>query len=138
MKWKKSIPAFPVHQIDKAVEFYQAKFGFKCPHKDNGFAKLIRDEAELHLWAASDRSWKWRSLILFVKPILSGAESFLAGTHSCRIKVNEIDKLYDELKPKGVLYNSQTLIATTDWGTKEFPTLDLHRNLLTFYEELEM
>ena len=133
----KTIPALPVHNIDNATKFYDVKLGFICQYKDNGFAKLIRDEVEIHLWAACDKSWKWRSIFLFVRPIWSGAESFIAGTHSCRVQVVEIDELYKELKQNGVLYNFQTIVEKTDWGTKEFPTLDLHRNLLTFYEIIE-
>lgn len=95
---------------------------------------LRLDEMELHLWASDDKSWKWRSLFLFLKPILSGAESFLAGTHSCRIEVKGIEGLFGELKPREILYKTSTSIEQTEWGTKEFPTLDLHGNLLTFYE----
>jgi uncharacterized glyoxalase superfamily protein PhnB len=137
MMLERIIPAFPVHEINKAVEFYETKFDFTCPYKNSGFAKLIRDEIELNLWASCDKSWKWRSILLFLKPIWSGAESFLAGTHSCRIEVIEIDELHKELKQTGVLYDSKTVIEKTDWGTREFPALDLHRNLLTFYERTE-
>lgn len=137
MKMIKSIPALPVHNIDKGTNFYVTKFAFTCQYKNTGFAKLIRDEVEIYLWAAFDKCWKWRSIFLFFRPIWSGAESFLAGTHSCRIEVVEIDKLYKELKQNGVLYNSQTVVEKTDWGTREFSTLDLHGNLLTFFERIE-
>jgi hypothetical protein len=100
------------------------------------FAKLLRDEVEIHLWASCDKSWKWRSILLFVRPIWSGAETFIAGTHSCRVQVVEIDKLYSELSKNGILYNTKTVIEKTDWGTREFPTLDLHGNLLTFFERI--
>jgi len=136
MKMLKTIPALPVHNIDEAVNFYETKFGFTNKYNDNGFAKLIRDEIEIHLWAASDRKWKWRSILLFVRPIFSGAESFIAGTHSCRIEVVEIDKFYNEFSQSKVLYNSKTIVEKTDWGTMEFPTLDLHGNLLTFFEKI--
>ena len=132
----KTIPAFPVHNIDNAIKFYETKFKFINKYNDSGFAKLVRDEIEIHLWAAGDKNWKWRSILLFVRPIWSGAESFIAGTHSCRIQVIEIDKFYDEFKQSGVLYNSKTIIEKTSWGTMEFPTLDLHGNLLTFFERI--
>jgi len=134
MKMIKTIPALPVHNIDKAVRFYETKFGFINKFNDTSFAKLVRDEIEIHLWAACDKNWKWRSVLLFVRPIWNGAESFIAGTHSCRIQVVEIDKFYNEFKQSEVLYNSKTYIEKTDWGTMEFPTLDLHGNLLTFFE----
>lgn len=131
----KIIPALPVIKIQKAVDFYQDKLGFHCVHKAEDFAILQRDKVELHLWAAFDKSWKWRSIFLFLRPIWSGAESFLAGTHSCRIEVEAIDQLYREYKNSGVLYhNTKTVIEETPWGSREFAVLDLHRNLLTFTE----
>lgn len=134
MRMKKAIPALPVVDIANAVKFYEERFGFKSGYHDQGFAKLLRDEVELHLWASCDKGWKYRSIFLFLKPIWSGAESFLAGTSSCRIEVENIDVLYNEYKTQGVLYNKETVVEKTTWGTREFPTLDLHCNLLTFYE----
>ena len=52
MKLLRTIPAFPVHRIDDAVKFYETKLGFTCLHKDNAFAILIRDNAEIHLWVS--------------------------------------------------------------------------------------
>ncbi len=134
MKVLKSIPALPVINIESGVKFYQDKFSFTCAYSDNDFAKLIWDEVEIHLWIACDKSWKWRSLILFLRPIWSGAETFLAGTHSCRIQVSGIYELYKKLKSSNVLYSSSTVVKETEWGTLEFPTLDLHGNLITFFE----
>ena len=136
-KLLKTIPAFPVQQINKSVEFYKDRFGFDCRHKEETFAILVRSEIELHLWASCNDSWKWKSIFLFLRPISSGAESFLAGTHSCRIEVNGIDELYEELKAKNVLHNEKTEIEKTYYGTREFATLDLYGNLLTFYENIE-
>lgn len=135
MKMTRTIPAFPVHNIEEAVEFYEAKFGFNCVHKDQGFALLMRGDAELHLWAACDNSWKLRGASLIERPVLSGAESFIAGTHGCRIEVAGIDELFAELAPKGVLHSPTTVVETTAWGTREFPAVDLHGNLITFFEE---
>lgn len=132
-----TVPALPVHDIEKAVNFYQCKLGFTCAYQDKGFAKIIRDRVEIHLWAAYDKSWKWRSILLFLKPVFSGAETFIAGTHSCRIEVEEIDNFYSEFKKKEMLYSPETLMEETSWGTREFPVLDLDRNLLTFYEQIE-
>jgi hypothetical protein len=95
-----TIPASSVRQIDNSVEFHKDKFGFDCSHKVETFGILVRDDIELHLCAACNNFWKWKSIILFLKPIRSGAESFLAVTHSCRIEVKGIDELYEELKEK--------------------------------------
>lgn len=136
MKMTKSIPALPVFNIDESVEFYETRLGFKGGYKDEGFAILNRDEVEIHLWAACDNNWKYRSILLFLKPVLSGAESFLAGTASCRIEIEHIDELFSEYKNQRVLYDSETVIEETLWKTREFSALDLHRNLLTFYESI--
>ncbi len=137
MKMKKSIPALPVQNIHKAIEFYKTRLGFAVPYNDDGFAKLIRDDVEIHLWASSDETWKNRSASLSVRPIVSGAESFLAGTASCRIEVDDIDQLFKEYKTQGVIYSTDTVVTEQPWGTREFPALDLHGNLLTFYESIK-
>lgn len=137
IKLIKTIPAFPVQDIEKAVAFYKARLGFDCRHMEETFAILIRNGIDLHLWASCNYSWKWKSIFLFLKPISSGAESFLAGTHSCRIEIKGIDELYKELKEKEVLHNEKTEIETTYYDTREFATLDLYGNLLTFYENIQ-
>ncbi len=108
--------------------------GFKARHAEKYFAIMVRDEIEIHLWASCDKSWKFTGLLRLFKPIWSGAESFLAGTASCRIEVEGIDELYDAYKQAGVLHNNHTVIETQYWGQRDFATLDLHGNLLTFYE----
>ncbi len=136
MKMKKSIPALPVQNIKNAIDFYTARLGFSVPYSDNGFARIIRDDVEIHLWASSDETWKNRGASLYARQIVSGAESFLAGTASCRIEVQDIHEIFEEYKKQGVTYNSNTIVETQPWGTREFPALDLHGNLLTFYEPI--
>lgn len=136
MKMKKTIPALPVKNIEESVKFYSEKLGFTAPYYDDAFAKVVRDEIEIHLWASSDESWKNKGLSLVADPICSGAESFLAGTASCRIEVQGIDELYEEYKKQGVIYDIDTVVQEQPWGDREFPALDHHRNLLTFCEEI--
>jgi len=134
MKMVKTIPALPVQNIAKAAAFYTTKLGFTVKHQEATFAIVIRNDVEIHLWQSCDKSWKYRSLFLVLKPIYSGAESFLAGTASCRIQVEGIEELFSEYKMAGVLHSPDTVIEEQYWGDKEFAVVDLHRNLLTFYE----
>ncbi|WP_276347929.1 hypothetical protein [Daejeonella sp. JGW-45] len=134
MRLKKTIPALPVVSIEDAIAFYESKMAFKARHKEQYFAILIRDEVEIHLWASCDKSWKFTGLLRLFKPIWSGAESFLAGTASCRIEVEGIDELYQHYKQADVLHNKQTIVETQHWGQRDFATVDLYGNLLTFYE----
>jgi catechol 2,3-dioxygenase-like lactoylglutathione lyase family enzyme len=99
----RSIPALPVTDIGAAVAFYRGRLGFTSGYHDNHFAIVTRDQIEIHLWAASDDTWKNRGSTMYVHPGVSGAESFIAGTASCRIEVQEIDELYEEYKKSGVL-----------------------------------
>jgi len=132
-EFKRSIPALPVVNVAKAVTFYESKMGFKARHQEKYFAILVRDGVEIHLWAACDQSWRFKFWLIF-RPIGNGAESFLAGTASCRIQVTGIDELYEEMKATGVIYNAQTVVEDQLWGHRDFPTLDLHGNLITLFE----
>jgi catechol 2,3-dioxygenase-like lactoylglutathione lyase family enzyme len=128
-----AIPALPVRNASAAVEFYRDRLGFEVLHHDGGFAVLSRDDAVLHLWEAGDESWSKRDSI--ERPVRSGAESFIAGTASCRIRVEGVDELYDELRPSDVFHPvSKDRIEDTDFGSREFATLDLDGNLVTFFE----
>jgi catechol 2,3-dioxygenase-like lactoylglutathione lyase family enzyme len=138
MKMIKTIPALPVQDTTAAADFYRDKFGFTIAYQEEGFVILKRDEIQIHLWGASDNSWKQRSQRAVEGavqyPVLSGAESFIAGTASCRIEVTGIDELFAEYQTSGVLYNNDSKVEAQPWGTREFDTLDLERNLLTFFE----
>ena len=127
-----TIPALPVHDAAAAVAFYRDRLGFEPMHHERRFAVLRRDEAVVHLWEASDESWRARGLA--ERPVQSGAESFIAGTASCRILVEGVDDLYDELERSAVLHPSQAGVSDTDFGTREFATLDCDGNLVTFFE----
>ena len=101
----RTIPALPVRDMAVAVAHYRDRFGFNAPNVAADFAVLVRDNAVLHLWAASDEEWRVRE-DLTVLPVCSGAESFLAGTASCRIEVEDVDALFAELQPRGVLHDA--------------------------------
>ena len=127
-----TVPALPVRSASAAVEFYRERLGFDVLHEDSGFAVLRRDEAEVHVWQAGDESWRSRSTV--EEPVRSGAESFIAGTASCRPLVDDVDGLYDELAGRDVFHPvSRHRVRETDFGTREFAALDLDGNLLTFF-----
>lgn len=131
----RTIPALPVRNMGAAVSYYIERFGFEARHRTTGFAVLVRDKAVLHLWAASDENWRTRS-DLGEQPIISGAESFLARTASCRIEVYDVDGLFDELAAAGVLHKVSFGGATeTGFGTREFSTVDLDNNALAFFRQ---
>ena len=133
---RRTIPALPVRDVGAAVVHYRERFGFEAVHATGGFAVLRRDDAILHLWAASDEEWRGRD-DLSRRPVRSGAESFLAGTASCRIETAGVDALFAELQAAGVVHPvAADGVQTTGFGTREVPALDLDGNLLTFYERV--
>ena len=132
VKLETTIPALPVRSAGDAVAFYRDRLGFDVLHHDGGFAVLGRDDAVVHLWEASDETWRERDSL--DRPVRSGAESFIAGTASCRIEVEGVDELYEELAPRGVFHPvSRDGVTATDFGTREFSVLDLDGNLIGFF-----
>jgi catechol 2,3-dioxygenase-like lactoylglutathione lyase family enzyme len=133
IRLNQTIPALPVRNAPAAVAFYRDRLGFEVLHHDGGFAVLGRDDAVLHLWEASDEGWREREST--DTPVISGAESFIAGTASCRIRVEGVDTLYEEMRQRDVLHPvSKSGVDATDFGTREFATLDLDGNLITFFQ----
>ena len=128
-----TIPALPVRDAAAAVGFYRDRLGFEVLHHDGGFAVLRRDEAVVHLWEAGDQSWEGRESL--ERPVRSGAESFIAGTASCRIRVIGIDELHEELRATEVLHPvARDGVSDTDHGAREVAALDLDGNLVVFFE----
>jgi catechol 2,3-dioxygenase-like lactoylglutathione lyase family enzyme len=128
-----AIPALPIRDAGAAAAFYRDRLGFTVLHEDEGFVVLERDGARVHLWQAGDESWRDRGSL--EKPVRSGAESFIAGTASCRIEVEGVDELYDELRRNDVLHPvSRDGVSETDFGSREFATLDADGNLIEFFE----
>lgn len=128
-----AIPALPARDVLASSAYFQERFGFTTPHETSDFAVVVRDDVAIHLWGASDEAWRSRD-DLAARPVHSGAESFIAGTASCRIEVSDVDALFAELAPKDVLHPvSRDGVTKTDFGTREFATLDLDGNLVTFF-----
>lgn len=129
----RTIPALPVRDVGAAADYYRDRLGFSALHVDSDFAVLQRDDARVHLWQAADPSWSRRE-DLRERPIDSGAESFLAGTASCRIETEDVDGLYVELSAADVLHPvSRDGVTETDFGTREFAALDSDGNLIEFF-----
>lgn len=132
----RTIPALPVRDITRAVGHFRDRLGFTPLHVDDGFAVLQRDDARIHLWHAADRTWSGRA-DLRERPVYSGAESFLAGTASCRIETEDVDGLHAELAAADVLHPvSRDGVTETDFGTREFASLDADGNLIEFYRSV--
>jgi len=113
---QKGIPVLASLDIDKTVAFYKEKLGFdKLGYQDQNYAVIARDQVVLHFWKCND-------------PIHP-------QNTSCYIDVVEIDRLYEELKPKGVIHPNGPL-KDQEYGMREFAVLDLDGNLIKFGQPL--
>ncbi|MFC3230541.1 bleomycin resistance protein [Marinibaculum pumilum] len=127
-----AIPVLPVRETEAAAAFYAEKLGFRVGHIDPGYAILVRDGVQVHLWAATDEDWRRRD---GGRPVQSGAESFLAGTASCRIATEGIAALHDACRQSGIVHPNGAL-ADKPHGLREFAVLDPDGNLVTFFQPL--
>ncbi|PZG21827.1 hypothetical protein C1I95_06715 [Micromonospora craterilacus] len=119
MKMIRAIPALPVSDVARAVEYYTGRFGFESRYADDDYGIVGKDEVEIHLWPAN-------------KPNTPGAEPHLAGSASCRIQVSDVEALYGELDRAGIVHPNGAL-DDHPWG-REFTTLDADRNAITFFQ----
>ena len=127
-----AILALSVRNVEKSIPFYRDVLELPLWHHDTGFAIFHRDSVEMHLWQADDESWRNRT---DRAPVTSGAESFIAGTASCRVAVIGVDELYTRLQQANVIHPNAH-IQNTEWGTREFAVTDPDNNLITFFERL--
>ena len=129
-------PVFQVKNVQASVDFYRDKLGFRARHQ-NGDAMAIveRDGTDIILTRANDESWKVRPTFL-QRPVASGAESFLPGTGSCRIRVEGVDELYAAYQAQGVVHRNGPL-RDQPWGVRDFVVGDLDGNALAFFEPID-
>lgn len=128
-----AVPVLPVRAIDAAAAFYAGALGFRIVHADAGYAVLAQDGVELHLWAAKDERWRDRA---GDPPVVSGAESFIAGTASCRVRTDDIEALHATCRARGIVHPNGPL-ADKPYGLREFAVLDPDGNLVTFFRPLD-
>ncbi|MDJ0615032.1 MAG: VOC family protein [Rhizobiaceae bacterium] len=125
------MPAIPVSDLNAGISFYEEIIGFKCVFSDpGGYAVLHLDQVELHLWLANDESWIGDQR---ETPVISGAETFIAGTHSCRIMVNDIQALFARYEKAGKIHPLDPP-EKKPWGATEFVIRDPYNNLVIFFE----
>ena len=56
MRLLQAIPALPVRDIEKSVQFYRDQLDFEIAYQERGFAIVRRDSVEIHIWAANDET----------------------------------------------------------------------------------
>lgn len=117
-----AVPALPVSDERRAVDFFSELLGFEelKGTDGQGLGIVVRDAVQVHLWVADGSA--------------PGAERDLAGSASCRIAVEGVAELHERCAARGVVHPSAPL-QHREWGVTEFGVLDPDGNLVTFYEE---
>ena len=113
MTLDRAVPVLASLNIERSVAFYCSALGFRRVHVDAGVGIVERDAVQIHFWPSSERH--------------------IAENTSCRIHVRDIDALFGELEPRGVIHPNGPL-ADKPWGSREFTALDPDGNALTFVE----
>jgi len=106
------VPVIPVTDAAEAIAFYRDRLGFSLAFEQGPYAGVSRDGVELHL---------------------DGVENRGAGMVTCRVETENVETLYSELEPTGVVDPAEPL-RTTPWGSRQFSVLDCCGNRITFVE----
>ncbi|MEL6658174.1 MAG: VOC family protein [Bacteroidota bacterium] len=113
MPFSTSDPVLAALDVERLVEFYETKLGFKRSWCDANYGIVKRDEIAIHFWHCNN-------------PI------FPQNT-SCYLWVTEIDSLYQEFQAANVIHPNGPL-ENKPWGVREFSALDQDGNLLRIGE----
>jgi catechol 2,3-dioxygenase-like lactoylglutathione lyase family enzyme len=105
-------PVLASLDIERTVSFYCSKLGFARVYVDAGVWGIVaRDNVQIHFWPCRERH--------------------VAEHTSCRVYVDGVDELFNELNAQGVVHPNAPL-QDTPWGSREFGVLDKDGNLITF------
>jgi len=110
---KSAIPILASLNEEETVKFYTEKLGFTFHNSWDGYLILSKDDIHLHLWPTDDPD--------------------VPKNTGCYINVTEVEKLYAEYEPRGVVHPHGKL-ETKPWRMKQFSILDNNGNIIHFGE----
>ena len=110
-------PVLPVRDMGETLAFYEGKLGFRKVFDDGqgSYAGVMRGGLCLHLQTMAPDENPTMPLI--------------------RIRVENIDTLYEEYNGKGLVEPAGQL-EPKPWGSRDFGIYDLNGAALVFYEDL--
>src|SRR3954469_8563611 len=112
---KSAVPVLASLNEEDTIDFYTKKLGFTFHSSWEGYLILSRDEINLHLWPCTDPK--------------------IAKATGCYINVTEVDKLYAEFEPLGIVHPNGVL-QEMPWRMKQFSILDNNGNIIHFGEDM--
>jgi len=112
---QKAIPILASLNAAETIEFYTEKLSFVLVANWDGYVIFNRDEITIHLWPTDDPE--------------------LPKNTGCYINVTEVDKLYAEYTPQGIVHPNGKL-KNMPWKRRQFSILDNNGNIIHFGEDI--
>ncbi|WP_158828783.1 bleomycin resistance protein [Mucilaginibacter lacusdianchii] len=110
-----AIPILASLNEAESITFYTEKLKFTLQANWTGYLILSRDDIYLHLWPCND--------------------VYIAQSTGCYINVNDIENLYAEYEPLGIVHPNAKL-EDKPWGRRQFSVLDNNGNIIHFGQAL--
>jgi catechol 2,3-dioxygenase-like lactoylglutathione lyase family enzyme len=112
---KSAVPILASLNEEASVKFYTENLGFTFHSSWDGYLIFSRDGVNIHMWPTKDPE--------------------IPKATSCYVNVTEVDKLYAELKEKGIIHPNGDL-TDMPWGMRQFSILDNDGNIIHFGEDI--
>ncbi|MGZ3755344.1 MAG: bleomycin resistance protein [Mucilaginibacter sp.] len=111
-----AVPILASLNEEETVKFYTEKLGFTFHSSWEGYLIFSREAVGIHLWPTTDPQ--------------------IPKNTGCYVNVTEVDKLYAEYEPLGIIHPNGPL-KLMEWGMKQFSILDNNGNIIHFGEDMQ-
>ena len=108
---QRAVPVLASLDIEATQRFYAEKLGFAAVARYPDYGIVERDNVQIHFWLTDDAD--------------------IPKATSCRVDVDGVDELYEEMQASGVIHPNGPL-TDQPWGLREFAVLDGDGNLIKF------
>jgi len=108
---KRAVPVLASLDIEATQRFYAEKLGFTAVARYPDYGIVERNGVQIHFWLTDDAD--------------------IPKATSCRVDVDGVDQLYEEMNTSGVVHPNGPL-TDQPWGLREFAVLDGDGNMIKF------
>ncbi|WP_199121469.1 VOC family protein [Pedobacter sp. ASV28] len=112
---RSAIPILASLNAEETIKFYTEKLGFTFHSNWDGYLIFSREAIQIHLWPTTDEE--------------------IPKNTGCYVNVTEVDHLYAEYEPKGVVHPNGKL-ESKPWEMRQFSILDNNGNIIHFGEDI--
>ena len=112
-----TVPILASLNEEETVTFYTEKLGFTFYSSWEGYLIFGRENIFIHHWPCN--------------------EPEIAKNTGCYVNVTEVEKLYAEYEPLGIVHPNGGALELKPWGMKQFSILDNNGNIIHFGEDMQ-